>query len=125
MPEFIHPFAGIAPARKLTDRELARALRLALSAEEEAIHLYEALADAADNALARAVFQEVANEERVHVGEFQRVLSLLLGDEDTFLKEGAGEVDAMLENLATTQGKGTTPGDYATIGNLKGETGHE
>ena len=33
MAEFINPFSGMAPDRKLTNRELARAIRLALAAE--------------------------------------------------------------------------------------------
>jgi rubrerythrin len=95
MAEFINPFSGVIPDRKLTDRELARAIRMALSAEQEAVHLYEALADATDNALAREVLQDIANEERVHAGEFQRLLSILLPDEDALLAEGAAEVDEM------------------------------
>lgn len=101
MPEFVNPFSGVAPARKLTDSELARALRLDLSAEEEAIHLYEAHADATDNQLARKVLLDIANEERVHVGEFQRLLSILLKDEDQFLADGAREVDEMAAEAAT------------------------
>ena len=46
MPEFMNPFPGMTPGRKMKDRELARAIRLSLAAEQEAIHLYEALADA-------------------------------------------------------------------------------
>jgi len=95
MPEFVDPFSGVTPERNLTKRELTRALRLSLAAEEEAIHLYEALADATDNELARAVLQDIADEERVHVGEFQRLLNILLEDEEGFLKEGAEEVDEM------------------------------
>ena len=37
MPEFVNPFPGMTPDRKMTPRELARALRLALAAEEEAV----------------------------------------------------------------------------------------
>ena len=99
MSDFMDPFVGVTPDRKLTDRELARALRLSLAAEQEAIHLYESLADATDHKLAKEVLQDVANEERVHAGEFQRVLSLLLDDEDGRLKEGADEVDEMREAL--------------------------
>lgn len=99
MPAFLDPFPGLAPDRKLTDRELSRAIRLALSAEEEAVHLYEALADAAEHRLAKAVLQEVANEERVHAGEFLRLLSILLDDEDGRMREGAGEVEAMRERV--------------------------
>jgi rubrerythrin len=95
MPEFVNPFSGILPNRKLSARELARALRLSLAAEEEAIHLYEALADATDNKLAKAVLQDIANEEKVHVGEFQQLLNILLEDEEKWLREGAEEVDEL------------------------------
>lgn len=99
MPEFLDPFKGLTPGRKLTSRELTRALRLALSAEEEAIHLYEALADASDHPLAKKVLQDVANEEREHAGEFQRLLNILLPDEEGFMAHGAREVDEMAAEL--------------------------
>jgi rubrerythrin len=99
MPDFMDPFPGMVPDRKMTPRELTRALRLSLSAEQEAIHLYEAMADACENELAKAVLQDIADEERVHAGEFQRVLNLLLDDEEKFLAEGAEEVDEMAEEL--------------------------
>ena len=95
MPEFTNPFIGITPERKLTDSELARALRLDLAAEEEAIHIYEAHADATDNKLAKKVLKDIANEEREHVGEFQQLLNILLKDEEKFLKEGSKEVNEM------------------------------
>jgi uncharacterized protein len=95
MPEFINPFSGVTPGRKLTARELTRALRMALAAEEEAIHLYEALADATDHKLAKSVLQDVANEEREHAGEFQRLLNILLPDEAGLMAHGAKEVDEM------------------------------
>ena len=99
MADFINPFPGVTPDRKLTDRELTRAIRLSLSAEHEAIHLYEALADATDNPLAKEVLQDIANEEKEHAGEFLRLLSILLPDEQAFLDEGAEEVDEMAEKL--------------------------
>jgi rubrerythrin len=101
MPEFTNPFSGVIPARKLTDSELARALRLNLSAEEEAVHVYEAHADATDNKLAKKVLHDIADEERVHVGEFQRLLNILLKDEEGFLAEGAEEVNEMARENET------------------------
>jgi len=115
MPEFANPFSG-AVTRKMTPGELARALRLDLSAEEEAVHLYEAHAEASDNELARKVLIDIANEERVHVGEFQRLLSILLADEDKFLAEGAAEVNEMASRAAAGP---SSSGAAATIGNLK------
>jgi len=97
MAEFINPFSGVVPGRKLTARELTRAVRIALAAEHEAVHLYEALADATDNELAAAVLQDIADEERVHAGEFQKLLSILLPDEDGLLAKGAEEVQELAE----------------------------
>jgi rubrerythrin len=99
MAEFLDPFKGLTPGRKMNLRELTRALRLALSAEEEAFHLYEALADASDHPLAKKVLQDVANEEREHAGEFQRLINLLLPDEEAFMAHGAREVDEMAAEL--------------------------
>lgn len=120
MAEFVNPFSGVIPGRKLTQRELARAIRMALSAEEEAVHLYEALADATDDPLAVEVLQDIANEERVHAGEFLRLLAVLEPEEDRFLAEGAAEVNEMRDKVA---GRGGAPaagaGPVPTVGNLK------
>jgi rubrerythrin len=92
MPEFVNPFSGKVPDRKLTDGELIRAIRLNIAAEHEAIHLYMAHADATDHPLAKKVLIDVANEERQHVGEFSRLLQVLTGDEDKWVGEGVEEV---------------------------------
>ncbi|MFP4163234.1 MAG: ferritin family protein [Chitinispirillaceae bacterium] len=117
MPEFTNPFVGYVPGRKMTERELARALRLSLSAEEEAVHIYEALADATDNELAKAVLQDVANEERVHKGEFQRLIEILLPDEVGYMKDGAQEVEEMQEEMGgvSVEGKSAIP----SVGDLR------
>jgi rubrerythrin len=104
MPEFMNPFSGVVPDRKMTMAELIRALRLNLAAEQEAVHLYESHADATDNALAKAVLHDIANEERVHAGEFQRLINILVDDEAALLAEGAEEVDEIAEELE--KGKG-------------------
>jgi rubrerythrin len=123
MPEFINPFTGMTPGRKLTDSELARALRLDLSAEHEAVHIYQAHADATENELARTVLLDIADEERVHAGEFQRLINILLKDEDSFLAEGAEEVNEMAKGI-DIKTAGEEPGKKSvkaipTIGNLK------
>lgn len=95
MPEFMDPFKGKDLGRKMTKRELTRSLRLALAAEQEAINMYEALADATDNELVKAVLQDVADEEREHLGKFQRLLTILLPDEGNMLNNGAEKVNRM------------------------------
>jgi len=93
-------FAGVPSGRKLTLGELVRAIRLDLGAEEEAVHLYMAQADAADHPLAKKVLTEIANEERQHAGEFLRLLQLLSSDEEKYLARGAGEVDRIAAEKA-------------------------
>ena len=97
MPDFANPFSGMTPDRKMTLRELTRAIRLSLAAEHEAVHTYEAQADATDHPVAKAVLLDIANEERVHAGEFSRLLSILTGDEDDWMAAGAAEVDEIAE----------------------------
>lgn len=93
MPEFANPFSVLQSDRKLTHQELIRAIRLMISAEYEAIQLYMQLADSIDHELAKKVLVDIADEERVHVGEFLRLLEELDPDEAKFYKEGRQEVE--------------------------------
>jgi rubrerythrin len=92
MPEFGSPFSGMAQDRKLTDAELIRAVRFMVAAEYEAVQLYMQLAESTDNRLAIEVLKDIADEERVHAGEFLRLLHELAPDEKKFYDEGAKEV---------------------------------
>jgi rubrerythrin len=97
MPEFGNPFSGLARDRKLTDAELVRAIRFMVSAEYEAIQLYMQLAESTDNQLAVDVLRDIADEERVHAGEFLRLLNELAPDEKKFYDEGAEEVQELID----------------------------
>jgi len=99
MPEFSSPFSGLASGRKLTDEELVRAIRFMVAAEYEAVQLYMQLAESTDNKLAVEVLKDIADEERVHAGEFLRVLYELAPDEKEFYAEGAKEVEEEMEKL--------------------------
>jgi rubrerythrin len=99
MPDFGNPFAGLAHGRKLTRAELVRAIRFMVSAEYEAVQMYQQLAESIDDPLAQAVLTDIADEERVHAGEFLRLLSHLAPDEERFYAEGAEEVDELMEKL--------------------------
>ena len=77
---------------KFTERELTRAIRDAIIAELGAIKQYESVVDATDNEKVKEVLTSIANEERVHIGELQKLLSELLPDEQEFLDDGAKEV---------------------------------
>lgn len=75
MPQ-THPFHAMTP-RKLTDSELARAIRLDMEAELDAINLYAAHIEATDNEEARAILHHVMDEEREHAALFWELIARL------------------------------------------------
>ena len=97
MPEFGSYFKGLPNDGKITDGELIRAIRFMVAAEYEAIQLYLEVAESTDNKLAGEVLRDIANEERVHAGEFLRLLRELAPDEEKFYAEGAAEVEEEIE----------------------------
>lgn len=97
MPDFGNAFSGLAEGRKLSPEELVRAIRFMIAAEYEAIQLYMQLAESTDNSLAIAVLKDIADEERVHAGEFLRLLQELAPDEEKFYHEGMEEVEGLIE----------------------------
>ncbi len=99
MPDFGNPFSGLAEDRKLTKEELIRAIRFMVAAEYEAIQLYMQLAESTDNKLAIEVLKDIADEEKVHAGEFLRLLKELAPDEEKFYSEGAEEVEEEIEKI--------------------------
>jgi len=100
MPEFAAPFAGLVNNRKLTRSELVRAVRYAIAAEYEAVQLYMQIAESTDDERAIEVLKDVADEERVHAGEFLRLLRELAPDEQGFYARGADEVEEVFKQKA-------------------------
>ena len=99
MPDFGNPFAGRAKDQPLTLTELIRAVRFLVAAEFEATQLYMQLAESTENRLAIEVLKSVADEERIHAGEFLRLLRELAPDEEKFYAEGATEVEKEIRKL--------------------------
>ncbi|MEX1308756.1 MAG: ferritin family protein [Eubacteriales bacterium] len=99
MPDFGQPFSGLSKGKKISDQELIRSIRFMIAAEYEAIQLYMQLAESTDNKLAIEVLKDIADEERVHAGEFLRLLKELEPDEEKFYAEGAEEVEEEIEKL--------------------------
>ena len=92
MVDFVRPFPGKNPGDKITDQEMISALRLAFCAEEEATHLYDTIADYTDDEQIKKVMKSIADEEQVHIGEFQKLLDLFESDEEDKVEEGEQEV---------------------------------
>ena len=99
MPEFCNPFTVLKSDRKLTNKELVRAIRFMIAAEYEAIQLYQQTAESTDDKLAKKVLIDIANEEKEHAGEFLRLLRELDPEEEKFYKEGYDEVEEMIAEL--------------------------
>jgi len=99
MPDFGQPFSGLKKDHKISEQELIRSIRFMIAAEYEAIQLYMQLAESTDNKLAVEVLKDIADEERVHAGEFLRLLKELDPDEERFYSEGAEEVEEEIEKM--------------------------
>jgi len=76
MPVSGSPFSRLANNRKLTDEKLVRAIRFMVAAAFEATQLYSQLVESTDIKLTVKVLEDMANKERVHVGQFLRSASL-------------------------------------------------
>ena len=99
MPGFGSPFSGLANDRKLTDEEFVRAIRFMVASEYEATQMYTQLAESTDNKLAAEVLKDIADEERVHAGEFLRLLHEIAPDEKKLYAEGAKEVEDEIKKM--------------------------
>jgi uncharacterized linocin/CFP29 family protein len=86
-----HPL-DLPPGRKLSREEVADALRLSIIAELDAVSLYLQLARAIEDERVRRVFEDIAREEKTHIGEFLAVLKSLDPEQVEELKAGASEV---------------------------------
>ncbi|MEA4925575.1 MAG: ferritin family protein [Syntrophomonadaceae bacterium] len=99
MPDFGNSFSGLASKKTITHEELIRSIRFMVAAEYEAIQLYMQLAESTDNKLAKAVLEDIADEERIHAGEFLRLLKALAPDEEEYYLKGAEEVEELIEEM--------------------------
>lgn len=76
------------------DREV---LRIGMIAELDAVNLYEQLAKITKNEQIKKVFEDIANEEKTHVGEFQELLLRLDKRQVEELEKGREEVRELLD----------------------------
>lgn len=98
MPEFSTPFSGNKCDRKLSKEELIRAIRFSIASEYEAIQLYEQLKESIDDDKAKRLLEEIAGDEKVHVGNFLYLLKLISPEEADAYKEGNDEAVKILNN---------------------------
>ena len=83
---------------KVKEEEIEKeVLRLAIIAELDAINLYEQMAAMVKDEKIRAVLEDVANEEKTHVGEFLTLLLKLDEKQVEEIERGKEEVEEILE----------------------------
>jgi len=99
MAEFLNPFSQMNADRTLTKQEIIRILRQDIATEHEAASLYEAHAEMIDDMRIKKVLLDIANEERVHVGEFQKLIKMLDDQEQGFLDDGEKEVEEIVKEM--------------------------
>lgn len=104
MPNFANPFQGNIN-RKISKEELIQAIRLDIAGELEAIYVYDAHVQAADDELAKRIIGEIRDEEKAHVGELLTLLKILDPKEAEHLSSGESEVIEIIESLNISNGR--------------------
>ncbi|MDI9642026.1 MAG: family 1 encapsulin nanocompartment shell protein [Archaeoglobales archaeon] len=105
----------IVREKPYSKEELMEAIRLAISAELDAINLYEQMAKFSLDENCRKIFLDVAREEKAHVGEFTALLLSLDSEQVSELKDGFKEVEE--KTGIKTALDGGEQGYFATLSN--------
>jgi uncharacterized protein len=96
------PFTYNAP-RKMTDAELARALRLDAAAELDAMNLYEAHVEATDNQDAKKLLRFIAKDEKEHYALFHELIRRLDPQQAEEMAGIAAKLDVILSTPSGTE----------------------
>jgi rubrerythrin len=91
--EFKASITDLLDGRQLSIQEAIRAIHFSIGTEFEAVQLYTQLAQVIDNPLVKQTLLKTADEERVHVGEFLRLIQELYPNEAAKYTEGMNEVE--------------------------------
>lgn len=78
--------------RKFSKMELSEAIRISMIAELDAINLYLQFARAIDDERYKKVFEDIAKEEKTHLGEFLALLKTLDAEQVAEIATGQKEV---------------------------------
>jgi len=81
----------------------AQILRLAMISELDAINLYEQMAEQVSTVKVKELLENIADEERIHLGEFQAILITIDDNHVQGLKKGKLEVDKILKIKSSTE----------------------
>lgn len=88
-------------SKPLNDRELARVIRESIRAEHDAVQLYELIADSTNNAKVKKLMKSIADEEKIHVGEFEKLLTLFDSNNENLVNKGKEEAKDIVSRIAS------------------------
>ena len=120
------PFTYNSP-KKMTNAELARALRLDAAAELDAMNLYEAHIEATDNEDAKKVLAFIAKDEKEHYAIFVELIKRLDPEQAQEFIEAAPKLDVILrspigqvseEEIENAADNATGQGDQQSMGDI-------
>lgn len=101
MPDFGNPFAGNSIDKKLSTEELLRAVRFMHAAELEAVQIYRQVAEATDDAQAKKLIMDIADEEVVHAGEFETLAARISPEDAKLIQKGNEEATEKMGKLSS------------------------
>ncbi len=78
-------------AVSFSESEFKRAIRQAIIAELDAVNMYTKMADSVTDPYFRKIILDIADEEQVHVGEFQSMLYTLSPKDSELHQQGQEE----------------------------------
>ena len=81
MPEMSSAHSVKSLNHKFSKTELARALRLAIADEYEAIQIYEQIAESTEDAKIKEVVMHIVEEEQKHADQFWDLLARVIPEE--------------------------------------------
>lgn len=97
MPEFNSIQNVYTPLRKLTPNEILRAIKFSISAEFEAIQLYQQIMENTNNKDVIKALSEITEDEKKHAGGLYKLLEILSPEDEKKYQAGAKEI---LEEIA-------------------------
>ncbi len=97
MPDFAQINSVYTPNRKLTDVEILRAIKFAITSEFEAIQIYQQIMESTDNEKVHKVLDEITDDEKKHAGGLYKLLEILAPEDEIEYQKGVQET---LENIA-------------------------
>jgi rubrerythrin len=94
--QFVEQMAAASAVKETAKNSNEAILRQAMIAELDAVSLYEQLARSASDPQVKKLLLDVAEEEKVHAGEFQALLEKLDKKHGPALDDGRAEVRKLL-----------------------------